>query len=77
MKLIYDVQDRPKMGQVIIFALQQVLAIMSATILVPWLVNMTSAQQVADGIGSASTLTPAAALFGAGVGTIIYLLFMV
>ena len=35
MKMIYNVQDKPKFGQMIVFALQQVLAILAATIAVP------------------------------------------
>ena len=65
MKLIYDVQDKPKAGQIIVFALQQLLAIMAATIAVPGVVNQVTG----------SHMTPSAALFGAGVGTIVYLLF--
>ena len=61
MKLIYNVKDKPKFGQVIVFALQQLLAIMAATIAVPAIV----------GNGMSQT----AALFGAGVGTLVYLLF--
>ena len=61
MKLIYNVQDKPKFGQVLIFAFQQLLAIMAATIVVPVIV----------GHGMSQT----AALFGAGVGTLVYLLF--
>ncbi len=65
MNLIYGVKDKPKFGQVILFALQQVLAIMAATIAVPAVIN--------EAIGS--ELTASAALFGAGVGSIVYLLF--
>lgn len=65
MKLIYNVKDRPKFGQVVIFAIQQLLAIMAATLVVPVIVSGTT------GIKMSS----AAALFGAGVGTIVYLLF--
>lgn len=61
MKLLYDLKDRPKTSQVIVFALQQILAVMAATIAVPIIVG--------------NGLTPAAAMFGAGVGTITYLLF--
>ena len=61
MNLIYNVKDKPKFGQVLIFAFQQLLAIMAATIVVPVIV----------GHGMSQT----AALFGAGVGTIVYLLF--
>ena len=64
MKLIYDVKDRPAMGKTVVFALQQMIAIMAATLLVPMLV--TSFGLEAD---------PAAALFGAGVGTLVYIFF--
>lgn len=61
MKLIYDVNDKPKFGQLLIFAFQQLLAIMAATIAVPAIVG--------------NGMTASAALFGAGVGTIVYQLF--
>ena len=61
MKLTYQVNDKPKFGQVLVFALQQLLAILAATIAVPAIVG--------NGMSSS------AALFGAGVGTIVYLLF--
>lgn len=61
MKLIFQVEDRPKFGQLIIFAIQQLLAIMTATLVVPVIIG--------HGMDSA------AALFGAGVGTLIYVLF--
>lgn len=61
MKLTYGVQDRPKFGQVIVFALQQLLAILAATIAVPAIIG--------NGMSSS------AALFGAGAGTLVYLLF--
>ena len=64
MKLIYNVSDKPKFGQNLVFAFQQMIAIMAATLLVPMLI--TSFGLDAD---------PAAALFGAGIGTIVYLLF--
>ena len=64
MKLIYGVNDKPQLKQNIVFALQQIIAIMAATLLVPILVS-----------GAGLTCDPAAALFGAGAGTIIYLLF--
>ena len=35
MKLVYGVKDKPKFGQLIVFALQQLLAILAATICVP------------------------------------------
>ena len=65
MKMIYNVKDKPKFGQLIIFAFQQLLAIMAATIAVPMIVNATSG----------SEMSTSAALFGAGVGTLVYVLF--
>ena len=61
MKLVYGVKDKPTFGQLIPFALQQLLAIMAATIAVPNIIG--------------NGMSPAAALFGAGVGTLVYLLF--
>ena len=61
MKLTYDIADKPKGGKLVVFALQQMLAILAATIAVPMIIG--------------NGLTPAAAMFGAGVGTIVYLLF--
>ena len=61
MKLIYNVNDKPGFWKTIVFALQQVLAILAATIVVPVIVGHGMSQS--------------AALFGAGVGTIVYLLF--
>ena len=71
MNLFYNVKDRPSIGKILIFALQQLLAILAATIVVPVIINGNTA---ADGF-TQSTLSPAAALFGAGAGTIVYLLF--
>ena len=39
MKLIYDIKDKPKFGQVIVFAFQQLLAILAATIAVPTIIG--------------------------------------
>ena len=61
MNLIYNVKDKPKFGQLIVFAFQQLLAILAATIAVPAIIG--------------NGMSQAAALFGAGVGTIVYLLF--
>lgn len=66
MKLIYDVEDKPKFGALLVFALQQLLAIMTATLVVPVVVN----QSVEN-----ANMSSAAALFGAGVGTLVYVLF--
>ncbi len=68
MKLIYDVSDRPKFSQTIVFALQQMIAIMAATLLVPILM---SGFQMSN--GATLTFDPAAALFGAGIGTLVYI----
>ena len=65
MKMIYGVKDKPKFGQLIVFAFQQLLAIMAATIAVPMIVNSTTGSQ----------MSPSAALFGAGVGTLVYVAF--
>ena len=65
MKLTYDIHEKPKFGQNLVFALQQLLAIIAATLLVPTLVN--------GGNGGALYMDPPAALFGAGVGTLCYI----
>ncbi len=72
MKLVYDVNDKPKFGQLIIFAIQQLLAIMTATLVVPVIINN---DQGLLAVGKAPMMSSAAALLGAGVGTLIYLLF--
>lgn len=61
MNLIYGVKDKPKAGQIVVFAFQQLLAILAATIAVPTVVG--------------NGMSQSAALFGAGVGTLVYLLF--
>lgn len=67
MKLVYGVSDRPgktagfTFWKMFVSALQQLLAIMAATIAVPAIIG--------------NGMTASAALFGAGVGTIVYLLF--
>lgn len=61
MKMVYNVEDKPKFGQILIFAFQQLLAILAATIAVPMIIG--------------NGMSVAAALFGAGVGTLIYVLF--
>ena len=70
--LIYGVNDKPGIWKTIVFALQQVLAILAATIVVPVIIN-TNADLNAMGIKP--EMSQSAALFGAGVGTIVYLLF--
>ena len=59
--LVYDIHDKPKFNQMLVFAFQQLLAIMAATIAVPAIVG--------------NGMSISAALFGAGVGTVIYQLF--
>ena len=71
MDLIYGIKDKPKFGQVVLFAIQQLLAIMAATIAVPAAVN---GSLISMGL-EPSGLSASAALFGAGCGSIIYLLF--
>lgn len=70
MKLVYGIKDRPSFGKNLVFAFQQMIAIMAATLLVP--IVVTSNAQKA---GIDLVCDPAAALFGAGAGTIVYLLF--
>lgn len=65
MQLIYGVKDRPKFGQLLIFAIQQLLAIMTATLVVPVIINSSCG----------TNMSSAAALFGAGVGTLVYVAF--
>ena len=69
MKMIYDVDSRPPFGKLVVFSLQQLLAIITATIAVPMVV---SSEVSGD---AALVMNPAAALIGAGFGTITYLLF--
>ena len=59
--LVYDIHDKPKFGSMLVFAFQQVLAILAATILVPAIIG--------------NGMSQSAALFGAGVGTLVYQLF--
>ena len=61
MKLVYKVEDKPQLHQLVIFAFQQLLAIMAATIAVPLIIK--------------NGMSTAAALFGAGVGTLVYVAF--
>ena len=65
MKLVYGVKDKPKFAQLIILAFQQLLSIITATLVVPVIIN-----------GACGTnMSSAAALFGAGIGTLCYILF--
>jgi len=59
--LVYGIHDKPKFSKLIVFAFQQLLAIMAATIAVPAIVG--------------NGMSASAALFGAGVGTLVYQLF--
>lgn len=68
MKLIYDVNDKPKFSKLLVFALQQLLAIMTATLVVPIIVSQGEYSFEVN-------MSSAAALFGAGVGTLVYVLF--
>ena len=60
-KLVYGIFDKPKFGHMLVFAVQQLLAILAATIAVPAIVG--------------NGMSASAALFGAGVGTLVYQLF--
>ncbi len=59
--LVYDIHDKPKFGSMLVFAFQQILAILAATIAVPAIIG--------------NGMSQSAALFGAGVGTLVYQLF--
>ncbi len=61
MKLTYNIEDKPSLDKLIVYAIQQLLAIMAATLVVPLIVG--------------NGMQPSAALFGAGIGTIVYVLF--
>ena len=65
MKLVYDIHDKPPIRKNLVYAFQQVLAIMAATLLVPVLVNSGSGTEY---------MSQPAALCGAGFGTLFYLL---
>ena len=60
-KLIFEVEGKPSIGKLLIFAFQQVLAVLAATILVPTIIGLP--------------VQIPAAILGAGLGTIVYLLF--
>ncbi len=62
MKLVYDIGDKPPIKKNLVYAFQQLLAIMAATLLVPILVD-----------GSGAYMSQPAALCGAGFGTLFYL----
>ena len=61
MNLIYKPEEKPRFVNCIIYAFQQLLAIIAATIAVPAIVG--------------NGMTASAALFGAGIGTLVYQLF--
>jgi len=63
--LTYGVKDNPGIWKTLVFAFQQVLAILAATIVVPVIINGATG----------SNMSQSAALFGAGCGTLVYLLF--
>lgn len=57
--LIYNVNDRPPFRKMVVFAIQQLLAILAGTVTLPLIIG--------------NGMSQSAALFGAGVGTLIYL----
>ena len=60
-KLIFEIDGKPSFGKLLIFAFQQVLAVLAATILVPTIIGLP--------------VQIPAAILGAGLGTLVYLLF--
>ena len=71
MKLVYGVKDKPKFGQLIILAFQQLLSIITATLVVPVIINGSEDANKLFNVNMDS----AAALVGAGIGTLCYVLF--
>ena len=69
MQLIYKPSDKPSISKTIVFAIQQLLAIMTATLVVPVIINGNA------GLLGADAMSQTAALFGAGIGTLVYLAF--
>ena len=59
MELLYNVHDRPSVPKLLVFALQQLLAVLAGTITMPLIVG--------------NGLSQSAALLGASVGTLVYL----
>ena len=59
--IVYSVNQKPPVSRVILSAFQQLLAVLAATIAVPAIIGHGMSQS--------------AALFGAGVGTLVYLAF--
>lgn len=70
MKLTYNISDKPPFGKTLVFAFQQMIAIMAATLLVPMIMSGYTTPN-----GETLLFDCAAALFGAGFGTIVYILF--
>ncbi len=68
--LVYGVKDKPGLVKTLVFAFQQVLAILAATIVVPVIINNSD-----QGVAIGANMSQSAALVGAGLGTLIYLLF--
>ena len=59
--IVYSVNQKPPVGKLILSAFQQILAVLAATIAVPSIIG--------------NGMSQSAALFGAGIGTLVYLLF--
>ena len=68
MKLVYQVEEKPPFQENLVFAFQQLLAIIAATLLVPTLVNLGTQGE------TQVVMSQPAALFGAGAGTLLYIL---
>lgn len=78
MNMIYGVKDKPKFGATLVYAFQQLLAIMAATLVVPVITNGNILAGIEAGAIPWQLTAPmdqAAALLGAGLGTMVYLLF--
>ncbi|MCI5582115.1 MAG: hypothetical protein MR357_00135, partial [Anaeroplasma sp.] len=60
MNMYYNVEDKPPVKKIILAAIQQLMATLAGTISLPMIVG--------------NGMSQSAALFGAGIGTIVYLL---
>ena len=68
-KLVLDVNEKPKARQWIFLSIQHVFAMFGATVLVPLLVNQGVVEQ-----GGSEFLSTSVTLVAAGIGTLLYIL---
>ena len=76
-KLIYDVNERPPIGKLLLLSFQHVFAMFGSTILVPILVNGLIREMIKNQTGidkPIEIMSIGIALFASGIGTLIYIL---